>query len=295
MIELISVIAIVGILTSLLLPAVQATRERARSTQCQNRLRQIGHATAAFHSKLRHLPSNGGAHPKSFIVNVDGTKVIPQTILLPGGRVHKWGMGSVSPPEGLQTGPWCYQLFQSLELSQYSDVRRYPKTLPAFSCVSRSRDPARATVDKEFARYVSGGRAIAKTDFAANHKVIRDRPAKVRFRDVTDGLSNTLLVGEKAFDPKWQSATDWYWDEPVYIGGSKGTARDGHGLIPDGSGLEFRNNWGSPHPDVVHFVFCDGSVRLITRTVDVLTFFDLLTPQNENWVPQLPSNNFDSF
>ena len=88
----------------------------------------------------------------------------------------------------------------------------------------------------------SGGRAMAQTDYAANHFVIQDLPNIVRWSYTRDGLSQTILVGEKAIDPSIQTGVSWFWDEPIYIGGSKGTARAGLRIVTDRIGASFRDN-----------------------------------------------------
>ena len=75
-----------------------------------------------------------------------------------------------------------------------------------------------------------------------------------------------------------QQGASWYYDEGFFIGGSKGTCRDSSGLVPDGPGINYKDNWGSAHGDGVRFLFGDGTVRMLTFDTDPDVVSALLTP-----------------
>ena len=98
LVELLVVIAIIGILVALLLPAIQAARESARRSQCQNNLKQLGIASHMFHDTYKFLPSAGWGD---------------------------WWVGC--PDQGMgerQPGSWAYQLLGFIEESNRAGIGR---------------------------------------------------------------------------------------------------------------------------------------------------------------------------
>ena len=67
-------------------------------------------------------------------------------------------------------------------------------------------------------------------------------------------------------------------DEGLFVGGSKGTSRGALGLERDGPGINYKDNWGSPHVVGVHFLFGDGAVRLLDYNTGPNVMAALLTP-----------------
>ncbi len=104
-----------------------------------------------------------------------------------------------------------------------------------------------------------------KTDYAANDQIMRGGVGNVmRLNQIRDGLSVSILAGEKAMDSRAAGKGGWYWDEPLILGGSGGSGRKGNRLLPDGPIHETAaDNWGSPSALGTGFVFADGSVRTL--------------------------------
>ena len=122
--------------------------------------------------------------------------------------------------------------------------------------------------------------------------------SKTTVAGVTDGLSNTIFVGEKAMSPKAYEAGVWYWDEPVVMGGTGGTGRCGDGLYPDSRLNDFPElasgpgwseppnrscgggNCGSPGSAGPQFLFGDGSVRLVKYATPSNVFRNMIKPDD---------------
>jgi type II secretory pathway pseudopilin PulG len=280
-VEIIIVMALIGVLVSLTLAGVMVARESARNLHCQSNLRNVSLAFQNHLSTHDLFPTNGGYGASSTIESATGGMTTISTFDRAVSASFLWGVGSPGEPPKEQAGSWAYSILPFLEQeTAYRDVQ-FGTPQSMFLCPSRSRQPAVATVDDLFGSYQSGGWAWAKTDYAANLLLIRNRPEAVDSSVVTDGLSNTILVGEKSYDTIVHQPTTWYWDEPLFSGGSKGTARLGDLLVPDGDRYLYKENWGSPHKSV-NFSRADGSVFSIGFDADFRVFTALLTPNGRD-------------
>jgi prepilin-type N-terminal cleavage/methylation domain-containing protein/prepilin-type processing-associated H-X9-DG protein len=286
LIELLVVIAIISSLVGLLLPAVQQVRAAAARIQCANNLKQIGLALTQFHDTYKLYPSNGGWDGKQTIRDKSGNPFNPQTFDKLPNLLSTWGIGTPTLGPRDQTGSWAYAILPYVEQEAVFRGQVWESTLKVFLCNTR-RVPTLATlIDEDISgRYYHGGwQWGGKTDYVVNLDAFDNRPNCFSMNRFKDGTGNTILVGEKAFDPSTQLTNNWYWDEPIFLGGSKGSSRGGLGLLRDRNQLPHRENWGSRHPGGVQFLFGDGSVHLLKFETEEDIFAALLTPDGREVV-----------
>jgi prepilin-type N-terminal cleavage/methylation domain-containing protein/prepilin-type processing-associated H-X9-DG protein len=276
LIEILVTISIIGVLVAILMPAVQMAREAARRSSCSNHLRQLGVGLHLHEGTHRVFPGNGGFTEDSMIRDVGGNMIHISTYDFGDATKFQWGVGRAGMTPRQQPGSWGYALLPySEETAAYRAVT-FTQTQALFLCPSRAREPSQPTKDDSYGSYESGGWAWAKTDYAANKFAFPNLPMVIGPNDIIDGLSATIAVGEKAYDPLRQLPTSWFWDEPIFAGGSDGTVRYGVMILNDEANGEFRWNWGSAHPGMAAFLFFDGSVRWKTAAIDKDTLKSLL-------------------
>jgi prepilin-type N-terminal cleavage/methylation domain-containing protein len=290
LVELLVVIAIIGVLVALLLPAVQSAREAARRMQCSNNLKQFGLAFHNHHDTYGFFPSGGGndyRYPPDF---------------------NSAGSPEVAPR---QRAGWGYQVLPYIEqvnlftggnlaTNDERQIMIMGAAVPNFFCPSRR--PPRALPPAASWYGPSGTYAHSQTDYAASNYsntgvVVQTKEDQtwgsqgpITFGSVTDGSSNTLLIGEKRLNiqnlGKYQNddnegySSGWDHDVMRYTDRAPLPAlrhADAHG---DG-------RFGSSHPSGFNIVLTDGSVRFLSYTIDV-TIFKYLGERSDGQTVQLP-------
>ncbi len=319
LVELLVVITIIGILVSLLLPAVQSAREQARQTTCKNNLKQLALGCTT------HLSTYG---------------------FFPGGG---WGWGWIGDPmhgSGVtQPGGWIYNILPYIEQQNVHDMQlgqtgaalataagqMLSTPIAVINCPSRR--PLQAyltwlTAGNNFCSPAFAGgpppSLVAKTDYGCNAgdnavepgTAWNDNQGEASYNDdagpglyadgvnasgmqswqilgkdstgimypgsqltlesVTDGLSNTYMAGEKYLPPDdYTNGADGGDNENAYMGFNADIGRWGGPNVgiprQDTPGLTDYNDYGSVHPNGFNMALCDGSVRMISFSIDLTT------------------------
>lgn len=275
LLELLVVIGIIAILMALVLPAVQRVREAANSTACRSRLRELGLGLHHHHLDYRCFPTNGG---------FGGPTTQPFEIAtIRPSDVLRWGLGVPAAAPSVQPGSWAYSVLPYVEESNAFRAQQYDHPVKLLTCPSRNRDqPQHCPSDDPFydRAYDRGGRnPWCKTDFAANAEIALSQfwGRCVSIAHIRDGTTNTIMLAEKAMEPRAYNTGGWHWDEPAFCGGAGGTARSGTLVLRDADGVSFINNWGSVHFTGINVLYSDNSVRLLKYGTDATVVRALLS------------------
>jgi prepilin-type N-terminal cleavage/methylation domain-containing protein len=191
LIELLIVIAIIAILIGLLVPAVQKVREAANRAQCGNNLRQLGLAAHAYHDTHKHLPPGLGYFPTAHnSVGVFGSSWFHLLPHIEQGDLYRSALG----PVALTTGP--------ITMYWPGNNNVYSQRVAIFLCPSDPSVEAGGVVTingYSFGSLCYGGNALVNTqsDFSRYPPKTITPQGKVRFSDITDGTSQTILNAEK--------------------------------------------------------------------------------------------------
>ncbi len=297
LIELLVVIAIIGVLISLLLPAVQKVREAAARAACGNNLKQIGIGMHSYHDTYAVLPPArldrwGGVTWAVLIL-----PFIEQGNFFKRWDVSRWyydqGQSVAEGDEIRQTQVaiyYCPGRRKAPQVSVFGDdpdlgwggaKSHYPGALGDYACCVGDDMKAEYDPDPPPKPQYGNGAMILAIPWASytknsNPKILSARKSQTRFGNITDGLTNTLIVGEKHVEiGKWGTNT------PANLNATAGDSSVYNGDHPWVSSRiagpnnplaltltdKFNSQFGSYHPGVCQFVLCDGSVRaLLTST-----------------------------
>ncbi|WP_437206173.1 DUF1559 family PulG-like putative transporter [Planctomicrobium sp. SH664] len=279
LIELLVVIAIIAVLIALLLPAVQQARESARRTQCKNNLKQLGLALHNYHDTV-------GQFPPMIIFD------------------EQLGTTSTEPSWG-----WNVFLFPYMDLTgAYNQLRPGPQRLrnaindaTSLQVLQTNFPMLRCPTDTApvLSTQAIAGKMTSRTNYPGvngngprayylktnqNNKmpgVFAGRNVGTPIRDITDGTSNTFIVGERASNREATADTYTHW-AGVSHGSQDGSGFQGMLEVAGSTGYHmntasavnfgYRSWFSSLHTGGAQFVMADGAVRFISENMDFKTY-----------------------
>jgi prepilin-type N-terminal cleavage/methylation domain-containing protein/prepilin-type processing-associated H-X9-DG protein len=308
LVELLVVITIIGILIALLLPAVQAAREAARKLQCGNHLKQASLAMVAHEERCKYFPSGGWGWDWVGIPDRGSGKEQP------GGWIYNilpfieqqdlHDLGSDGDPNSTGGQKWAqaaYRIQQPLA-GMNCPTRRDPVLYP-INGGSRTFNDATTVTHVARGDYAAcmgdlkndewgGGPADLATgnnlawwpmDVAKTCNGVVYLRSEVTVAMITDGLSNTYMLGERYITPdSYLNGGDAADNETMYSGYDNDTCRTTSWLpMQDTPGVANTLAFGSAHANSCNMSFCDGSVQTISYTIDPLIHLHLGNRQDD--------------
>ncbi len=277
LIELLVVIAIIGVLVALILPAVQQAREAANRARCINNMKQLGLAAQQYHDAYGFFPAGW------YCADTD-------TACIPSGNLPYMWNGLVGLFLKLEQDNLYNMVNFQLPTNAADNTTAVRFTVDALLCPSNKRQapPASATGKVVTSRFgfsdyrgnmAAGGipncpndTITDPTQCVAYDNGMTFMNSTVSLADVTDGSSNTVLLGESIIGT-WAEApsccvrTDMnrYINKPFRSTDANGKAINNY------------NYWMSKHPGMVNFGKCDGSVSSVTNTINRLVLVKMMT------------------
>jgi prepilin-type N-terminal cleavage/methylation domain-containing protein len=315
LIELLVVIAIIAVLIALLLPAVQQAREAARRSTCKNNLKQLGLSMHNFHDTFNNFPV--GAYDDDndnwgwtiwLLPYFDQAPLY--TLMQAGGNNRPYAPLSMRGPRyesGYNSDSAANATIGNSSVNTAIPGNPTASILGSLVCPSdvlEAKNTAGTTTGHAKTNYLGNIGNMAKwggnlSIYGCNsgvrgpqqngillHTNDNDNLYVVRMRDITDGTSNTICIGEVTTSNSLTLASGRV---PVWAGGT-GTCTGNHptnGIggvfrIVDanykpysglGTGIASTDfSFGSQHVGGTHVLLCDGSVRFVSQNIDGNTY-----------------------
>jgi prepilin-type N-terminal cleavage/methylation domain-containing protein/prepilin-type processing-associated H-X9-DG protein len=305
LIELLVVITIIGVLVALLLPAVQQAREAARRSSCGNNLRNIGLALLNYHDTHRSFPFGFNEHEtlwSAMILPHIELGTMYDTLIFQESGPGQWDADSANERAACTLIP-VYRC-PSLPLAKHIDDSPSGSIMEGRVPISyRACAGSNGWSDTEETIPPDAPSGAVALDSLRLDGIFYGA-SRTRIAEVTDGLSNTILVGESYTDPRFvkdgQGMDYWQLGAPqtgTWSPGGTGGTEFSEGLGSTGPRLNSRLNqavpgavmevsFGSYHARMAMFAFADGSVRLLSDPIDIGTYRALGSRHGGELVPE---------
>lgn len=288
LVELLVVIAIIGILVGLLLPAVQAAREAARRLQCLNNLKQIGLGLANYESTYRRYPKGGAG-----AVSLTNAAVIAR---------HRLAWGAATLPFIEETNVYD-QIDLRLPFIHPTNFPAGKTVIKTYICPSSPRQ----SMFRPNGDTPSSTDLFARTDYGGNYgeRSLRCYPQScqnnyqtggsgrgtlmlgsdpdIATKDITDGLSNTVIVGEapEGLHSIWIGHKNVF-DQSVPLDARTSATSSWQPCLlpfksPQGNFCDFGQEFHSYHSGGCGIALADGSTQFFANQTDFKVFAAMLS------------------
>lgn len=278
LVELLVVIAIIGVLVGLLLPGVQAAREASRRMSCSNQLKQIGLSIHNYHDVHRQMPATALKNGASGWVSI-----LP--FLEEQARYEQWDFSlPFSDPHHTDAKVDTPQVYICPSM-----------TLPDSKALGAGYSSYAFSTGTEYYRSSINNGAVV--DSFNIYKFFRGGidtpPTSIHEISNRDGTTATLLAGELGFGlqipPGFGNAdgfTQWANSYPYH---SAGSMAGRFNSTDEAAAYDFRTweTFRGPHAAGVQFVLCDGSVQLVSDSIDSIVL-DQIANRSDMETPELP-------
>lgn len=294
LVELLVVIAIIGILVSMTLPAVQSVREAARNTQCLNKVRQIGLAVQNYESAHMAIPPARAADgfltwPVYLLPFLEQGNLVNRLDLLQ--RYRQQDPNVLRTPLELMV---CPSRNRPGGMISVAESRNEP--VGGVGDYAGNAGTTEFLIDDAWARFsgpVNGvfNSGLSNENLVESDRLITGPKGRYTFASITDGLSNTIFIGEKYVNQDhtnesggWGDGALLNGDHPdtfLRLGGfALGIAKSSELPLSPGEFPVF----GSAHPSTANFVLGDASVHSLSKNVAEQTLSNLCARNDGNVV-----------
>ena len=274
-------------LVSILLPAVQAAREAARSIQCKNNLKQLGLALQQYHDAHRLFPPGSLFNYSTSDTKGRMSYLVHLLPFMEQNNLHD-EVGRVSGFDLVRVdnykGPPLDQMLKAALCPSFLNPAPYGIDYYGIMGAKETSCPSPPSARYPVLSERPGGTDCLCGGYATTGVLYPN--SRVKFRDVLDGTANTLAIGERA----WNSGIHHEWW--VGMGNGPGEIYATKNVqYPINKEACFRKgglgnadindiSFGSLHPGGANFVFVDGHVSFVFSTIDLSTYLSMASKAN---------------